>query len=292
MAKTLIICCDYGRLGNRLHTHVNALAWCIENKYNLINLSFSEYAKLFESSTKHNFGNFHITDNLIFKVFSSRPFRSFIKKLILSDKWLERLTWIIKLIRPTNGLLLEEHDLYRQINKKINLIRHWDIRCNNLIQKHQNTLRGYLKPNTTFTENAKKIINDLRSRYDCIVGVHARRGDYETYLDGINYHSWESYLNWANQTKQLLETTGKKNVGILICSDEMPPPSITKRKSIHHSSNETMLDINLLSLCDYNIGPPSSFGTWVSWFGEIPRNVVFTNTKITSLDQFNICAAC
>jgi hypothetical protein len=125
------------------------------------------------------------------------------------------------------------------------------------------------------------------------VGVHARRGDYETYLDGIHYHSWESYLNWANQTKQLLETTGKKNVGIVICSDEMPPSSVTKRKSIHlNGSKETMLDINLLSLCDYNIGPPSSFGTWVSWFGKIPRNVVCNNTKITSLDQFNICAAC
>ena len=35
--RLLIVYCDYGRLGNRLHSHANALAWCIENNYNLIN---------------------------------------------------------------------------------------------------------------------------------------------------------------------------------------------------------------------------------------------------------------
>ena len=54
----LIVYCDYGRLGNRLHTHANALAWCIENNYNLINLSFNEYAPLFKSSSKHKSGIF------------------------------------------------------------------------------------------------------------------------------------------------------------------------------------------------------------------------------------------
>ena len=59
--KLLIIYCDYGRLGNRLHTHANALAWCIENNYNLINLSFSDYAELFKKFTKAQFGNLHQT---------------------------------------------------------------------------------------------------------------------------------------------------------------------------------------------------------------------------------------
>ena len=53
--KVLVIYCDYGRLGNRLHTHANALAWCIENNYNLINLSFSDYADLFKKFTKAQF---------------------------------------------------------------------------------------------------------------------------------------------------------------------------------------------------------------------------------------------
>jgi hypothetical protein len=290
----LIVYCDYGRLGNRLHTNANAMAWCIENNYNLINLSFNEYANLFESSPHHNSGNLHQTKDFIFKILTSRSFRKILRRLLLSEKWLKRLQWIINQIRSTNGKLLREEDLSRQISrKKINLIKHWDINCRNSIEIQQDKLRDYLCPKKRFVVYAERIIDELRSNYDCIVGVHVRRGDYATYLDGVHYHSWESYLHWANQTKQILEKSGKKNVGVLICSDDMPPSSITKNQSVHFSSSkEFMVDIHLLSLCNYNLGPPSSFGTWISWFGKVPRLVVYNSTEITSLEQFEVCTSC
>jgi len=289
-----VIYCDYGRLGNRLHTHVNALAWCIENKYNLINLSFSDYADLFESSQKHKSGNFHQNKNFLFKPLSGSPLRNFLRKLLLSDKWLERFSWLINQIRPTDNEILRETDLSCQINrKKINLIMHWDISCRNSINIHQHKLTAYLSPNKRFVVTAEQIIDDLRSKYECVVGVHARRGDYSTYLDGIHYHAWESYLHWANQTKQVLENSGRKNVGIVICSDEVPPTAVSKNKDVYFSSsNEVMIDIHLLSLCDYNLGPPSSFGTWISWFGKVPRLVVYNNTEVTSLEHFEVCTTC
>jgi len=294
LLKILLIYCDYGRLGNRLHTHANALAWCIENNYSLINLSFSEYAGLFKNSPKHNSGNLQQNENFIFKSLSSRLFRNFLRRLLLSGRWLERLEWIFNQIRPTHNEALLESDLSRQIKpNKINLIRHWDISSSNSIKFQQHKIRNYLSPNKKFVVSAKKIINDLRSNYDCIVGIHARRGDYATYLAGIHYHSWESYLDWANQTKQVLEKSGKKNVGIIICSDEVPPFSVSKNENVYFSSsNGFMVDIHLLSLCDYNLGPPSSFGTWISWFGKVPRLVVYNNTEVTSLEHFEVCTTC
>ena len=77
--KLLVVFCDYGRLGNRLHTHANALAWCIENNYNLINLSFFDYAELFKNSPKHNSGNINQNKNFIFKSLSGCLFRNFLK---------------------------------------------------------------------------------------------------------------------------------------------------------------------------------------------------------------------
>jgi hypothetical protein len=292
--KVLVIYCDYGRLGNRLHTHANALAWCIENNYNLINLSFSDYAELFKSSSKHKCGNLQQTKSFLFKSLSSTLFRNFLKRLLLSDKWLERLAWIVKQIRPVDEEVLRETDLNRQINhNKINLVRYWDISCTSSLQTHQSKIRHYLLPSKRFVVSAEKAIFNLGTKYECIVGVHARRGDYINYLGGIHYHSWESYLQWANQTKLILEKKGKKNVGIVICSDELPPASIQKMKSIHFSlSKEFMVDIHLLSLCNYNLGPPSSFGTWVSWFGKIPRLVLHNNTEITSLEQFGVSSTC
>ena len=294
LGNLLIVYIDYGRLGNRLHTHINALAWCIENNYNLINLSFSEYAELFESCPKHRYGNFYQTKHFISKTLAIRTLRNFLRKMLLSEKWLLRLSLLINQVAPSSSGLLQESDLSRQINqKKINLIKDWDICCSNSIKIHQHKLRDFLSPNKKFVVSARNLINNLRSKYDCIVGVHARRGDYANYLDGLHYHSWESYLNWANQTKQVLEKSGKKNVGIVICSDDEPPYSNTKSQSVYFSlAKEFMVDILLLSSCDYNLGPPSSFGTWISWFGKVPRLRVYQNTEITSLDQFEVCITC
>lgn len=290
----LIVYCDYGRLGNRLHTHANVLAWCNENNYNLINLSFSDYAELFENSPRHKFGNLQQSKHVIFKILSSRLLKKFLRRILLSENLLSRLGSIINQIRPMKNETLLESDLSRQIKQnKINLIKHWDISCSNSIKIHQHKLRDYLLPNRRFVDSTKKIIDDLRSKYECIVGVHARRGDYATYLDGKHYHSWESYLHWANQTKQVLKKSEKNNVGIVICSDDKLPSLVPIKEDIYFSSsNEIMVDINILSLCDYNLGPPSSFGTWISWFGKVPRFVVYKNTKITSLEQFEVCDTC
>jgi len=294
LLRILLIYCDYGRLGNRLHTHANALAWCIEHNYNLINLSFSDYADFFKNSPKHNSGNLHQTNSLLFKSLSSRLFRNFLSRLLLSDKWLVRLSWIIKQIRPTDDEVLRETDLNRQINqKKINLVKYWDVSCTKSLQTHQNKIRDCLLPNKRVVASTEKIIDELRSKYDYIVGVHARRGDYANYLDGKHYHSCESYLHWANQTKQVLEKSGKKNIGIVICSDEEVPSLVSDNEDVYFSScNGFMVDIHLLSICNYNLGPPSSFGTWVSWFGKVPRLVVHNNTEVTSLDQFEVCTEC
>jgi hypothetical protein len=138
-----------------------------------------------------------------------------------------------------------------------------------------------------------KIFNDLRSKYDCIVGVHIRRDDYKTFLNGIYFHSWKAYLNWTIETKLLLENNGKRKVGFLFCSDDEIPFSLFKNYSVSIlGNNEPMVDIYALSLCDFNIGPPSSFGTWVSWYGKVPRLQLKKGLKIASLEQFSICHNC
>ena len=105
--------------------------------------------------------------------------------MLYSDKWLRRLSWIINQITPSKIGDINESDLSRQINRnKINLIKHWDINCCHSVKTYQHKLQDYLRPNEKFVVTADKIIHGLRLKYDYIVGVHARRGDYAAYLDG------------------------------------------------------------------------------------------------------------
>ena len=66
--KWIIVCCEYGRLGNRLHTHANILAWCIRNNYKLSNISFSYYSSLFTKTRFHSADSYFKNWNLIFYI--------------------------------------------------------------------------------------------------------------------------------------------------------------------------------------------------------------------------------
>tara|TARA_Y100000022_G_C12968804_1_gene248078 strand:+ start:59 stop:436 length:378 start_codon:yes stop_codon:yes gene_type:complete len=125
------------------------------------------------------------------------------------------------------------------------------------------------------------------------VGIHARRGDYKTYLGGKHFHSWETYQNWILEVKNVLESKGYNRTGFILCSDDIPPSSILDYSFIHFAgTNHFMIDLHTLTLCDYNIGPPSSFGTWISWYGNVPRLIINKDTKIDNLENFSISNSC
>ena len=63
MTRWMILQRDYGQLGNRLHTHANALAWCIENNVNLLNLSFQYFAINFGQNRNQNAEIFTVKRN-------------------------------------------------------------------------------------------------------------------------------------------------------------------------------------------------------------------------------------
>jgi hypothetical protein len=294
MTKWLVIQRDYGQLGNRLHTHANALAWCIENNVNLINLSFKKYSPWFSFREGRSVEIFISRKSKLANLLRYERLWKFLERICRSDKWLNRLTKIV-IKEKKDGEFLSEPELNITFKSeaKALLVRAWDLRCPDSLKRQQERVREILIPNDRAKDSANETISQLRERFDCIVGVHARRGDYKEYLDGIHFHGWDSYRNWIIQTKELMEESGKKRVGFLLCSDDNPHHS--KFHDLHVSfekEKSVITDLHSLSLCDYNIGPPSSFGTWLSWYGKVPRLQVEKGLKIQSMDQFIICSQC
>ena len=296
MNKWLLIQKDYGQLGNRLHTHANALAWCIENKVNLVNLSFKKYSQLFASDKGHTVETLITQKSKLANLLRYERLWKFLERICRSDKWLNRLTKIA--VREKNDCeFLSESELNESFNSetktKAMLIRAWDLRFPKSLKKHQEKIRKILAPNEKAKGSADETILLLREKFDCIVGVHARRGDYKEYLGGVHFHSWDSYRNWIIQTKNLMEENGRKKVGFLLCSDDNPTPSSFADLPVHFMGKKSVMpDLHALSLCDYNLGPPSSFGTWLSWYGKVPRLHLEEELNIESLDQFSVCSDC
>lgn len=291
--KWVIVSCNYGRLGNRLHTHANILAWCITNDYNLSNLSFKSYSELFEVQRHHFSDSYFKTWNLVLYLMKFSFIGNFIERLILSKKWMRRLSFFFHHIEKDNFSTLEEQELNLIKTKKIIVINAWDIRCSDSINSAGNFVRKLLQPASNYIKSASDFIISLRRNNDCLIGIHARRGDYKNFLDGRYYFSWEKYKTWILELKIVLENLGFSKIGFVLCSDEKPPVNLLHEKNIYYAeSNHYMEDLHSLTLLNYNMGPPSSFGTWTSWYGEVPRIILKQNTIIKSLEQFSIPTEC
>jgi hypothetical protein len=296
MKRFLLIQRDYGQLGNRLHTHANALAWCIENQANLVNLSFKEYSHWFSSKRCKSVEIFISRKNILVSMLRFSYAKKFIDRLCRSDKWLKRLTKIMILGKKDSDYLSEK-ELDQSFNSDNEagtlLVRAWDLRCTNSLEKHQQAVRKILMPSKVYLNAAESMIVKLRRSYDCVVGIHARRGDYRNHLEGIHFHSWDTYKEWIRQTKELLEKQRKGRVGFIVCSDdELNNGTFDNLPVTFGDSKSVMTDLILLSSCDYNIGPPSSFGTWVSWYGKVPRLSIKKDTEVSSLNQFRVSNSC
>ena len=291
----IIIKKEYGQLGNRLHTHANILAWCIQNNHSLLNLSFRKFSHYFKQSG-HRKADFFIQENSLLKAFLYSSFlHYFIDKLCMSEKWLSRLSSFVQLISLNDNETLDEHRLNQltNCNKKFTVIHCWDVRCEKSLSINANKIREILTPNKYSVDIASTYVKKLNLKYDILIGVHARRGDYKQYLGGIHFHSWDSYRNWMIQTKALMEEDGQKNIGFLLCSNDDTPSAVFENLPVHFMKKKSVMsDLHALSLCDYNIGPPSSFGTWLSWHGKVPRLHLEIGLKILSLDQFSVCSEC
>jgi hypothetical protein len=212
---------------------------------------------------------------------------------MLSKKWIRRLSLFFHHIEKDNFSALEEHELDLIRTNKIVIINAWDIRCPNSMNLAGQFVRKLLRPASCYTKPANEFINSLKKYYDCIIGIHARRGDYKTYLGGKHFHSWESYQNWIMEIKTVLEKQEHQKIGFILCSDDTAPPWFINDASIHFKDkSHFMKDLHTMTLCDYNIGPPSSFGTWISWYGNVPRLIINKDTKIENLKNFSISSSC
>ena len=263
---------DYGQLGNRLHTHANILAWCIEHNLALINLSFSKEAQYF---SKYN-------DQLVKQLIQNRGFLkyfinlckmdSFLRKLTLSDKWLLRMKKFIYIVERNDNQTLHEIDLnqiLKRENKKVIIIRAWDIRCSQLLNKHAKKIREIFQPNHKILLDIENYIKAL-PKHDYLVGIHARQGDYKFWENGKYFFSWKNYFDWMIILEKRLRLKNKSPL-FIICSDSNPPKMIESYHNCFCPNQNAITELYLLANCDLNVGPPSSYGTWAQFYKNNKR---------------------
>lgn len=163
-----------------------------------------------------------------------------------------------------------EQDFEENSNKisnfRIKFISGWYFRHN--LKKHREYFKNkyslrkeYIEYNETFL----KLLKYKRSKIT-LIGVHIRRGDYKIWENGAYYFDWSVYLSKILELRTLLSHSGHQNTQIIVFSNE-EVGEYNFDENITISREPWFVDHCLMGMCDYLIGPPSTFSMWASFIG-------------------------
>lgn len=140
-----------------------------------------------------------------------------------------------------------------------------------IFRKHLPEIREYFYFKTEIVNKCLKKIKNAKRENSRLVGVHIRRGDYKEYLNGRWYYSDLEYIKWMKKLKSKCD-----NVVFFIASNESIDEELYNSNGLNiiHFDNTAVEDVCMLSLCDYIMGPPSTFSMWASILGNNPRCVL------------------
>ena len=173
---------------------------------------------------------------------------------------------------------------YKGLTWKVTHSRRWDrvfrlLGCTKGWQTRSDTrylrqtlseLQRIFRPRDEIVRKAETLMADLRANADLVVGLHIRRGDYETWHNGRFFFSLDDYRQFMQRIQQAY--AGRRVVFFISSNEDFPADSFEgcQCRRFGREPSGAILDLYTLSLCDRIAGPPSTFSRWASFIGQVP----------------------
>ena len=253
MPRTLVFCRENAQLGNRLIVYAHLLAAARERGWELANPTFEPYADWFVGTR-------------------SRPHG---RRL-----WPVRLAWQLgKVCAPLSAGIVArarargvvEVDLQATLPAaeagaaRWLLLQGYRIRCPDWARKQAAGLRQFFTPIDDYRQPAEQRVSEVRARADTVVGIHVRHGDYAQHLGGRYFYGFAQYAGFM---RAMIANLAPRRVGFVICTHVALDRSVFSGLDWVAGPGHPAADLHALSLCDYIVGPPSSFSAWAAFHGE------------------------
>lgn len=149
------------------------------------------------------------------------------------------------------------------------LVSGWHFRNESLTTKYKTYFREKYSLSTMKIDEVKRNnegnYNEIISKvklFEIVIGLHVRKGDYKEWENGIYYYTDSTYKKAVESLRQLFST---QRVLIVVFSNE--ETKLDYNEDLILSNNSWFVDHHLMGLCDYLLGPPSTFTMWASYIG-------------------------
>ena len=265
----IIIASRYGRLSNRLLTFSNLITSSLDLNFKIINASFYEYADLFECFSKRRVVTFPCKNNYYLHKQERIIARNFWRLMEICSQKNSNENSIFHVITLKSGERLNlnsEYFINLLENKRYIFVKGLEVVDSNFRKKFD-FIKQIFQPRTEFVKKGYEIIKLARNDSNILIGIHARRGDYKSYQNGIWYYSWHFYKKLINHLEKVFLNL---KVSFIIFSDENPPNMMFNQKNVIISRENEIIDIFCLSKCDYIAAAPSTFSHMAAILGNVP----------------------
>lgn len=313
--KLLVFTHGGGRLANQLTNYAHLYAFWLEqcDRFDVMNLAFSPYASLFAGSEGSRIGTFpeglkrwKFISTILAPFLSSRENNTrtlsnqVMRVLHLLFGMTPGIQSIKKGVAPNYLPFLygsrvpdlgfdDPASLALLGQKQTTLLAGWPVRGWKTFERHADEIRSFFRTSSGYRQRAESFIQDIRSSHNVLIGVLMRQDDYRIWNNGAYFFSTEQYVEWM---RQIMSLPVGKNARFVIASDERQDRSRFEGLPVSYTTGQKMGDGHFiesfteLSMCDYVLTPPSTFGIWAAFLGDVPIIPVYEKGQVISEDQF------
>ena len=271
-------------MANRLHFLSYFIANSKAYNYSLLITCFPEYHDLFAAIGPHGPGVTFVSRGL-----PQRALNKMLNKLhALALKFGIKLPGIIFHSITENDLKLSQYDINNP--EFVKLAQHqvvipdgWVYRDYINFKKYLPQIKNLFSPKQEFMDAIKREVNQARSMGDLLIGVHIRRGDYKEFNGGKWFYSNEVYINKMQEAEELF--AGKQCVFIICSQEKLDTNEFSAFKTVI-AERPAIVDLYLLTECNYIFGPPSTFTGWASLYNTVPAYYMESASEKITIDSF------
>ena len=267
--KKLIVIKPNGNHSNRLLQNLHFEMFCKEHQIEYHNPTFSDMAGYYNEPCNANTNYFYkfLQIDLLGKLFR----HSRIVKKLFSIVWIISKLTPLKLVRfDKQSEISKAESTLLDAFKKYNVVytAGWKFRLSDHDLNHQDEIIKKYTLKTTFIEKSElaKKAEELKSDGCTLIGIHIRRGDYKKWKGGKYCYNDAVYKKHMNSISEQLSNQGKlKKLFILFSNETL---DFKESSEVIISKESWYIDQHIMSLCDYLVGPPSTFTLWASMLGK------------------------
>jgi hypothetical protein len=291
----IVISRKRGRLANRVILFAHFIVFSEMEKIRVLNPVFDEYCQFFEGTSQRYIASYPPAAK---SLFNQNILNFYVRIVYLLSIIMLR---VLRTLRVNNRLIrivscksearINSLEWKTELKKsKITFVDGWLFRHYDGLYACKDLLMQFFRLTPEYANNVKAFIGKTRSDCDLLIGVHIRRGDYETFQGGKYYFAYSDYRNFMRQITKIIPTRKAK---FLVCSDEpidtdyFVEIGVPVTKGIGHPVE----DLYCLAECDYLIGPPSTYTMWASFYGQVPLATVTDAKAKLRLRDFRIYKA-